>query len=358
MLRLALSLLLLVTLSACAGTSTQYSKADSQTVAEEASRQEALAKADSIPVNYKPTKLTNENYRPEDRLAVIAGRVFTAAAPYCDPRLDRSFLLAARALADEQPMVSAPIAVKAPGEKDNIYFGDRIVALNGQAIGRGAGGIKQLAGILDGATQANQPVNFTVERKGQTLDVALKPVVKCAFGIAVQPSNEVNAYADGKNVIFTTKIMDMLTDDELAFVVGHELAHNIFEHVSKTQGNVAAGALGGTLLDILASSQGVNTGGRLGNLGGQIGMMKYSQDFEREADYVGMYITELAGFAPEAAVGVVEKFSKLNPKSIRYASTHPANAERGANARLTLDEIRRKKANNQPLVPTAKPRKE
>jgi hypothetical protein len=347
----------LLLLPACAGPTTQYTQAVGQDVAVEAERQEGIARAKGIRTTYTPNNVSDESYRPEDRLAMIAGRVMTAAAPYCENRVRNSFLLSARALGDEPPIITAPIAVRAAGETSNIKQGDRVLALNGQALYAGTEGIKQMANILNNAADANENVQFKVRRKsnGNELSVALKPVLTCAYGPVVQQAKEVNAYADGNRMYFTTMIMDMLTDDELAFVVAHELSHNILGHVAKQQNNVALGALGGTLIDAIAKSQGVGTGGRLGQMGAQVGGMRFSQDFEREADYVGMYITELSGFAPEAAVAVIEKLSKQNPDQIRYANTHPANAERAVNARLTLDEIRRKIRNKEPLYPNMRP---
>jgi hypothetical protein len=347
---------LLIVLTACAGTTTQYERGDVQSVAAEVDRQQALAKAKTISISYKPTKLTDARYSYEDRLVMIAGRNLTAAAPYCGNRIENSFLMGVRAQADGVPFISAPIAVKADGEKNDVKFGDKILALNGENIGTGKSGIQRLVQILTDAENANQPVMFQVQRAddGRTLGVNLRPVMRCAFGVRVKNDKQINAYADGRALYFTTAIMDLLTDDELSFVVGHELAHNILEHVAKTQSNAAVGGIGGNLLDALARSQGIDTGGKLGNLGGQMGVMKYSQDFEREADYVGAYITTLAGFAPEAAISVIEKLSVENPKSISYASTHPANAERAVNARINLDEIRRKQAAGEPLLPSFK----
>nr|HRJ12622.1 M48 family metalloprotease [Alphaproteobacteria bacterium] len=254
--------------------------------------------------------------------------------------------------------ITSPLAVKASGEKNDIQYGDEIQMVDTTSIGNGTPGLQTLVSLLTTAAKNNKPLTLQVQRKGVSnlIRVRLQPVPRCSFGLVVENNTqELNAYADGKDLHFTLPLMNLLSDDELAFVAGHELAHNILEHVSKTQNNAAVGGLGGTLIDLIANSQGVNTGGKFGNIGASMGVMKYSQDFEREADYVGMYITELAGLPPEAAIGVIEKFSKQNPESIRYASTHPANAERAANARLTLAEIRQKQATGQPLQPNMRP---
>ena len=67
-------------------------------------------------------------------------------------------------------------------------------------------------------------------------------------------------------------------DRELQFILAHELAHNIEGHINKMTNN----SIIGTILDIAAAGAGIDTSGSFGAMGAQM----YSQDFEREAEYV------------------------------------------------------------------------
>jgi predicted Zn-dependent protease len=143
-------------------------------------------------------------------------------------------------------------------------------------------------------------------------------------------------------------------DDELAVVVGHEIAHNAMRHLDAKKKNATLGAILGAVVDIAAATQGVNTGGDFTNMGAGIGAMSYSQDFEREADYVGMYLLALAGRSYENAADFWRRMAQESPGSIKYASSHPTSAERFVRLEQTVAEIRQKQDAGLPLVPVMK----
>jgi predicted Zn-dependent protease len=144
------------------------------------------------------------------------------------------------------------------------------------------------------------------------------------------------------------------SDDELAVVVSHELAHNAMRHMDAKKKNATLGAILGATLDVAAASQGVNTGGGFSQQGAQAGARSYSQDFEREADYVGMYILARAGRPYADAPNFWRRMGQESPGSIRYASTHPTSAERFIRLDKTVAELKAKLASGAPLLPEAK----
>ena len=74
-------------------------------------------------------------------------------------------------------------------------------------------------------------------------------------------------------------------------------------------------------------------------------------DFEREADYVGMYILARAGLPLDMVPGFWSQFAQINPTPISYASTHPTTAERFVRLQQTIEEIERKRAAGEELMP-------
>jgi predicted Zn-dependent protease len=82
--------------------------------------------------------------------------------------------------------------------------------------------------------------------------------------------------------------------------------------------------------------------------------MAYSQDFESEADYVGMYFMRRAGFDIDDVEAVWRRMAVEHPESIRLAYTHPTTAERFLVLARTRDEIRTKEASGEPLVPNTR----
>lgn len=144
-------------------------------------------------------------------------------------------------------------------------------------------------------------------------------------------SKQVNAFCmpGGKIAVFTGLLDQLqLTDDELAMVLGHEMAHALREHarerIAKTQGTGALLSLGAQLFGL----------GQLGNVAADIGTqllsLKYSRDDETEADLVGLELGARAGYNPQAAVSLWEKMDRAagGGGGTAFLSTHPSGPER------------------------------
>ncbi len=181
---------------------------------------------------------------------------------------------------------------------------------------------------------------------------------KCTSRVVIKGGKKgLNAYADGTNVVLHPAMIDFARDDtHLAFVIAHEFAHNIMNHQVDLMTNVAAGGILGTLLDVAAQTQGVNTGGAFGKLGAQQGQLTYSPEYEHEADYIGLYILARAGYDYPKAPGFWRSMSRANPDSIYIKTTHPTNPARTLQMNKTVEEINYKKAHRLALVPNFQPR--
>ncbi len=210
--------------------------------------------------------------------------------------------------------------------------------------------------------QRLQAVGVKISQAGKEIcKKILPPNTKCHFPFALDKDSvqAINAYTDGKKIVVTPAMMLFAYDDnQLATVLAHEFAHAIMQHPRKTSQNVVIGGLLGLAADQLAKTQGIETNGTFSKIGAQTAVMRYSQEFEREADYIGMYILDKAGYNIHAAAFLWRRMAVLNPKGIYSASTHPTTAERYLLLEKTSREIVNKKANNLPLVPKWRPQKQ
>jgi len=146
-------------------------------------------------------------------------------------------------------------------------------------------------------------------------------------------SDQVNAFCmPGGRIGFFTGIIDKLklTDDEIAAVMGHEIAHALREHGRDRQSKATTTGLASTVLGAAISAwSGYDVRG-LANTAGQMVVLKFSRDEEREADLVGLDIAARAGFDPRAGVALWNKMAALNQRGapIELLSTHPGGANR------------------------------
>ena len=144
-------------------------------------------------------------------------------------------------------------------------------------------------------------------------------------------SKQINAFCmPGGKIAFYTGILDQLqlTDDEVAMIMGHEMAHALREHararIAKSQGT-------GTLLSLGAQLLGL---GELGNVAANVGTelltLRFSRDDESDADLVGLELAARGGYNPQAAVSLWQKMAKAGGGSSgpSFLSTHPSGPQR------------------------------
>ncbi len=147
----------------------------------------------------------------------------------------------------------------------------------------------------------------------------------------------VNAFAmpGGKIVIFTGLLPVTQTEEALAVVVGHEIAHVIAQHSNERLSQQIALQYGGAIAgELLGDSKAMR---QLGNtvfgLGAQYGvMLPYARKQEYEADEIGLIIMAMAGYDPRIAVPFWQRMAESGGANIpEFLSTHPTDSKRIAN---------------------------
>ena len=122
-----------------------------------------------------------------------------------------------------------------------------------------------------------------------------------------------SAMANGAIWVFTG-LMDSLSDDELAIVLGHELTHYTHEHMRRQMSKGTLGQILGTGAAIAVSQIKNSTAQQVAAMGGQMGlsalMTGYSREYEDQADRVGLRYAYEAGFDPTKGPGLWEKFKQ------------------------------------------------
>ncbi len=149
--------------------------------------------------------------------------------------------------------------------------------------------------------------------------------------INVLSSPEVNAWCmpGGKIAVYTGLIEKLnITDDELAAVMGHEIAHALREHSRERASEQAIANVG---ITILATVAGVGTVGQKGMEYAYQGLLGLpnSRAHETEADRMGVELAARAGYDPRAAISLWEKMGEVGGKEPpKFMSTHPSRSDR------------------------------
>lgn len=221
--------------------------------------------------------------------------------------------------ATDEPSVAFLVA-GGPADRAGIKKGDILLGPKGDPIHAGHKSIKK-------SLEAGEAL-LTLKRGEAVLEKRVTPETLCNYPVTASMNTDINAYATGRNIIVTSGMMEFVrNDDELALIIGHELAHNTMGHIPKIVGNIILSA-GGT---------------------------RYTRPFESEADYVGLYYMTRAGYNPDGVEDVWRRIARVNPKSVVRAKTHPTTPDRYLRIAATRDEIAKKQAAEEALIPNFKP---
>ncbi|NLM16112.1 MAG: M48 family metallopeptidase [Candidatus Riflebacteria bacterium] len=157
--------------------------------------------------------------------------------------------------------------------------------------------------------------------------------------ITVLRDNTVNAFViPGGHVYIYNGMLDMVdSEDEIATVLAHELAHAERRHSLK---NFRASTAAVALLELAVKNR--KDRETWGALLATFGLMKFSREQEREADQIGHYRMAAAGYNPRAQAVLWQKFVDRygeNPKLYQYFSSHPPSKERVYHAQQNLAKM-------------------
>ncbi len=163
--------------------------------------------------------------------------------------------------------------------------------------------------------------------------------------VNVEKNDQVNAYCmpGGKIMVFSGLIEKIqATDDELAAVIGHEIAHALREHGRERMSQAYVQQFGLQALAAFATGTAGGVAVQAAGAGSQLFFaLPNGREQEREADKMGLELAARAGFNPDAAVTLWQKMSALNKNAPpEFFSTHPASANRIAELKALAPKVR------------------
>lgn len=160
--------------------------------------------------------------------------------------------------------------------------------------------------------------------------------------VNLETRDELNAYcAPGGKIMFFTGIITKLrlTDDEIAAIMGHEMAHALREHGRERVSQAYAQQAG---LNLITAITGMGSGSaQLLQMATQVGLgLPHSRSQETEADILGLELMARAGFNPNAAVSLWQKMgAATGGGGSSFLSTHPSSGQRIADLQARIPVV-------------------
>ena len=337
-------------LSGCLTPTTWQPEVDSDRYAEEARKQSSIALQAIL--------------EDQTRVQRVAFPLLEAAAPFAGKRVryclgfysvnrysfsERFLATASEVYGLGERLQVIAVVPGSPAERAGLLPGDQLTALNGVEFAQGKEASEAMGNLLQEQLQPELRAVLTILRDKERKDLHITPIESADFPIILSHKHEVNAKATGKKVVVNRGLVRFAqSDGDLAFVISHELAHNIMHHVRAVMTNYAIG----TALDIAAASVGVITGNAIG----ATAAIAQAPAFEAEADYVGLYIMARAGLEIDHAAEFWREMAAISPGIMRkrIPATHPTSPQRYIAMDATIREINQWKQEGRPLIPQLK----
>jgi predicted Zn-dependent protease len=159
------------------------------------------------------------------------------------------------------------------------------------------------------------------------------------FFVVAHPSINAFAVPGGYIFVFSGLLSKAHNDDEIVGVLGHEIAHVHAHHIvrQQTQGMAwNAAALLGVLLSVVNPVLGAGA-----IAAAQTAQLKYSRDFEQEADFIGLRLASQSGYDPHSLGSFFKQLlveQRINPAGVPpYMLSHPVTEERVAHVESVID---------------------
>ena len=238
------------------------------------------------------------------------------------------------------------IAEDSPAGNSSLRVGDRIIGIGDHEVFNSRQARRLMRKSL--AQSKGDPIKIAVARGAETIEVELESVLTCRSNIRVTSNSSINATANGRTITINNGLISFAKNpEELQFVIGHELAHNIASHVPKAR----AGAGIGLIFDIALAGYGrVWAGGVFS----YFGVRAMSKKYEREADYLAMYYLANAKVNLDGIESFWRRMASMDIRRTGFTLTHPATPERFIMMKKTREEIEEKRAKGQSLAPETK----
>ena len=351
--RPALPLILTASVSACATTGTSRGPAAPETAHAEQLEQQRL--------------FITRDLRQQRRVDDVGYALLAAATPFCPGALvagtgvrfanihsfSSTYQDAARALGFSDTLIIVSVPRASAAARAGIVLGDRVAGVNDGPAPRGPNAASLVAReiaargtsvpppstflalrrgdttfLVDASARTEGPVHTAVRQAAGERRVSVSAELVCGYNLTASRKDEVHAWADGSGVTVTSDMLRLVTDnDELAAVLAHEIAHNALGHI-RALDRTATGGPSGAVVDPAVATLTTNTAFERRKQRLDVGSLVFSQDQERDADDVAMYLLARAERPISGVTGLWRHMAQQNPGIIKFATAHPTSRDR------------------------------
>ncbi|EEO28917.1 M48 family metallopeptidase [Oxalobacter paraformigenes] len=205
-------------------------------------------------------------------------------------------------------------------QRAGLQRGDILLRIENRPVPQGIHAERDTVAMLSPMISKNKSLNLTVLRNNARKNVSVPLTPACGFRIELGQTGNVNTYSDGSRILVTQGMMLFAKSDEnLAYVISKEMAHNVLGHAKTLQNTRAAT----TLIDNL-----LHTPPR--SIAGTTGLKPMPKKFDIDADTLSLAMALRGGYEIDDATRFWKRLAYRFPatNARNYTALHPATSAR------------------------------
>lgn len=297
----------------------------------------------------------------QERLDSVAGSLLINNADLC-PNLSRNLIgITAKTKYSYSPQLTdaaqknlylnerlkvVNVLANSGAEQAGIRRGDILITAEDLLMPKGPNAENEVATMLAPlVANTRSSIKLTVVRGEAILHFTVPLTRGCGIRIQLGNTDLVNSYADGRRLMITRGMMNFVnSNEELAYVIAKEMAHNILAHPAKLRTTETITGIIDNLSQISPNTAELNNAN---------GMTATPKELDIQADRLSLYLLVRAGYNVDQVRYFWQRLAKQYPATILNSHTalHPAIAHRLIGIEKAIAEIQEKQKNQQPLLP-------
>lgn len=199
-------------------------------------------------------------------------------------------------------------------EKAGLQRGDILLTIEGKPAPQGPAAENETVKMLSPIVAKNSAVRITIERNGVSYPLTVPLTRACGFRVELGHTDQVNAYSDGKRILITRGMIRFTqNDNELAYVIGKEMAHNVLNHARTLHTTETNRKIIDNLIQVAPKT-------------GKVGKIRpMTRQFDLDSDTLGLAMALRAGYHIDSAVDFWTRLSRAYPAASTgsYTANHP-----------------------------------
>ena len=295
----------------------------------------------------------------QDRLYRVAAPLLTSNAPLCKGNARNllgftaknkysysiDYADAAQSMGYDDRLQVTGVLPGSGADRAGVQRGDILLKVADKPLQTGVDAERQAANVLGPLVSGRAPIKLTILRQQTQQTLVVPMTLACAFSIELGNSDNINSYSDGRRVLITRGMLDFVqSDDELAYLIAKEIAHNSLGHAIRQR----MVATSGSVIDNLMRAEPDLTAAA-----GNGGIRPYPQELDAAADNLALYMLVRAGYSVDGYAAFWQRLATQTPASVPngYTALHPAIAYRLSMIDKSLQVIKSKQSAGKPLLP-------